>query len=187
MLTLVQARRVLAYLTVLERAVIEGDVAPDGLPIWEQLEEVIIGLDGLSLTIDAVVEALGDDGDGGDEGGVREPREPPPGGGFIDEKFSPQDEGDVPPPILGRSEIGPGPAERVDVSALVARARLRSHARRSDALRSLDAVHLLDDVRRIDEAGLLLDPALLADASVVIDVCDQLDHLRSAGGSAEAD
>lgn len=117
MLTPVQARRVLAYLTVLERAVIEGDVATDGLPIWEQLEEVILGLDGLSLTIDAVVEALGDDDDGGDEGGVREPRDTPPGGGLTTEELRPADDEDLPPSILGRSEVGPGPTERVDVSA----------------------------------------------------------------------
>jgi hypothetical protein len=116
MLTPVQARRVLAYLTVLERAVIEGDVATDGLPIWEQLEEVILGLDGLSLTIDAVVEALGDD-EGGDEGGVREPRDTPPGGGLTDEELSPGGDEDLPPSILGRSEVGPGSTERVDVSA----------------------------------------------------------------------
>jgi hypothetical protein len=165
MLTLVQARRVLAYLTVLERAVIEGDVAPDGLPIWEQLEEVIIGLDGLSLTIDAVVEALGDDEGGGDEGGVREPRQPPPGGGLVDEKLHPEDAGDAPPSILGRSEVGPGPAERVDVSAQVGRGRAAS----------------------LHEARLLLDPALFVDPAVVIEVCDRLDDLRERSGPPTSD
>jgi hypothetical protein len=84
-LTRVQARRVLAYLRALECAVLEGDVQGDALPMWTQLEEVIVGLDGLSLTVDAVREALGEDDDedgGGEEDGVREPREPPPSGGL---------------------------------------------------------------------------------------------------------
>jgi hypothetical protein len=107
-LTPVQARRVLAYLTVLERSVIEGDVATDDLPIWEQLEEVIIGLDGLALTIDALVEALGeDDGGGGEEGGVREPRDPPPGGGEERQTLDPADDLGSPPPVLPRSELAP--------------------------------------------------------------------------------
>jgi hypothetical protein len=109
-LTPVQARRVLAYLTVLERSVIEGDIGTDALPIWEQLEEVILGLDGLALTIDAVVEALGeDDGGGGEEGGVREPRDPPPDGGQERRALDPDDEAAQPPQVLPRNELTPQP------------------------------------------------------------------------------
>lgn len=83
-LTRVQARRALAYLRVLNCAVIDGDVEPDALPMWTQLEEVIVGLEGLSLTVDALREALGDDEEdgGGEEDGVREPRDPAPRGGL---------------------------------------------------------------------------------------------------------
>jgi hypothetical protein len=104
-LTRVQARRVLAYLRALECGVIEGDVHTDELPMWTQLEEVIIGLDGLSLTIDAVREALGEDdedGGGGEEDGVREPRDPAPGGGLAYEELDgdrPVSEGASPPPF----------------------------------------------------------------------------------------
>src|SRR3954462_15798143 len=88
-LTRVQARRVLAYLRALECGVLEGDVHTDELPMWTQLEEVIVGLDGLSLTIDAVREALGEDedGGGGEEEGVREPRDPAPRGGLAYEEI----------------------------------------------------------------------------------------------------
>ena len=58
--------------------------------MWTQLEEVIVGLDGLSLTVDAVREALGEDDDedgGGEEDGVREPRDPPPRGGLAFEEI----------------------------------------------------------------------------------------------------
>jgi hypothetical protein len=104
-LTRVQARRVLAYLRTLECGVIEGDVHSDELPMWTQLEEVIVGLDGLSLTIDAVREALGEDdedGGGGEEDGVREPRDPSPGGGLAYEELDrdhPLPEGASPAPF----------------------------------------------------------------------------------------
>jgi hypothetical protein len=115
-LTAVQARRVLAYLTVLERAVVEDEVSADQLPMWEQLEEVILGLDGLGLTIDAVTEALGDDdeGGGGDDDGVREPRRPPPDGGLAHDELEPGDDlpdrPPTPPPTVGesRAEAGVG-------------------------------------------------------------------------------
>ena len=119
-LTAVQARRVLAYLTLLERAVIEDEVSADQLPMWEQLEEVILGLDGLGLTIDAVNEALGDDedGDDGEDDGVREPRRPPPDGGLAHDELEPGDDQPdrppTPPPTVGgsRAEAGVGhPAE----------------------------------------------------------------------------
>jgi hypothetical protein len=100
-LTRVQARRVLAYLRALECAVIEGDVHTDELPMWTQLEEVIIGLDGLSLTVDAVREALGEDGEGdggGEEDGVREPRDPSPRGGLAYEEIMPDIAGGDRPP-----------------------------------------------------------------------------------------
>ena len=89
-LTRVQARRVLAYLRVLNCAVIEGEVPADAMPMWTQLEEVIVGLDGLALTVDAVREALGEEDDedgGGEEDGVREPRDPPPRGGLAFEEI----------------------------------------------------------------------------------------------------
>jgi len=111
-LTAVQARRVLAYLTVLERAVVEDEVSADRLPMWEQLEEVILGLDGLGLTIDAVTEALGDDDDGGggEDDGVREPRRPPPDGGLAHDELEPGDDQPerppTPPPTVG------GPTQR---------------------------------------------------------------------------
>jgi len=110
-LTRVQARRALAYLRVLNCAVIDGDVEPDSLPMWTQLEEVIVGLQGLSLTVDALREALGEEDDedgGGEEDGVREPRDPPPGGGLAFEELDPSVEAfetsparlpQVPPPI----------------------------------------------------------------------------------------
>ncbi|MDH4145866.1 MAG: hypothetical protein OEY23_11960 [Acidimicrobiia bacterium] len=92
-LTRVQAWRVLAYLTALERTVIAGSLNEEDLPMWAQMDEIILGLDGLSLTIDAVESALEmgfgsspddpDDPDGGGGGGSgdREPRRPNPGGG----------------------------------------------------------------------------------------------------------
>jgi len=99
-LTHVQVRRALAYLRVLNCAVIEGDVEPDALPMWTQLEEVIVGLEGLSLTVDALREALGEDDDdegGGEEDGVREPRDPPPRGGLAFEELDPSVDGTEPP------------------------------------------------------------------------------------------
>jgi hypothetical protein len=86
LLTRVQAWRVLAYLTVLERAVIAGSVDEGDLPLWAQLDEIVIGLEGLDLTIEALQSALGslpgdDDGDDGGGSGDREPRDPPPGTG----------------------------------------------------------------------------------------------------------
>jgi len=113
-LTRVQVRRALAYLRVLNCAVIDGDVEPDALPMWTQLEEVIVGLEGLSLTVDALREALGEDDDedgGGEEDGVREPRDPPPRGGLAFEELDPSVDGleppmsqspRVPPPISSR-------------------------------------------------------------------------------------
>jgi hypothetical protein len=110
-LTRVQVRRALAYLRVLNCAVIDGDVEPDALPMWTQLEEVIVGLEGLSLTVDALREALGEDDDedgGGEEDGVREPRDPPPRGGLAFEERDASADGieapsaqspRVPPPI----------------------------------------------------------------------------------------
>ena len=114
-LTRVQVRRALAYLRVLNCAVIDGDVEPDALPMWTQLEEVIVGLEGLSLTVDALREALGEDDDedgGGEEDGVREPRDPPPRGGLAFEELDPSVDGiepplsqspRVPPPISSRT------------------------------------------------------------------------------------
>jgi hypothetical protein len=88
-LTRVQARRVLAYLRVLNCAVIEGEVRADSLPMWTQLEELIVGLDGLALAVDALREALGEDDEdgGGEEDGVREPRDPPPLSGLTYEEL----------------------------------------------------------------------------------------------------
>ena len=59
----------------------EGD-----LPLWAQLDEIVIGLNGLDLTIEAVQAALGSapgegDGDDGGGSGDREPRDPWPGTG----------------------------------------------------------------------------------------------------------
>jgi hypothetical protein len=88
-LTRVQARRVLAYLRVLNCAVIEGDVPAGSLPMWTQLEELIVGLDGLALAVDALREALGEDDEdgGGEEDGVREPSDPPPLSGLTYEEL----------------------------------------------------------------------------------------------------
>lgn len=104
-LTSVQARRILAYLTTLERAVVDGTLAADQLPMWSQLQEVIFGLDGLALTIDALTVALGgnadgddDDDQGGDEGGVREPRDPSPSGNLAEVVLEPEREPLVGPP-----------------------------------------------------------------------------------------
>ena len=92
-------------------------VEAEALPMWTQLEEVIVGLQGLSLTVDAVREALGEDDEdgGGEEDGVREPRDPPPRGGLafeeIDSPLEPVQSPSVeppqiPPPISSR--IGDG-------------------------------------------------------------------------------
>lgn len=89
LLTRVQAWRVLAYLTALERAVIAGSNVDEGdLPLWAQLDEIVIGLNGLDITIEAVQAALGSapgegDGDDGGGSGDREPRDPPPGTGPV--------------------------------------------------------------------------------------------------------
>ena len=114
-LTRVQVRRALAYLRVLNCAVIDGDVEPDALPMWTQLEEVIVGLEGLSLTVDALHEALGEEDDedgGGEEDGVREPRDPPPRGGLAFEELDPSVHG-IEPPMARSPRVPPPISSRI--------------------------------------------------------------------------
>ena len=85
-ITHVVARRLLAYLTALERAVVEHSIDEATLPMWQQMDQIVMGLDGLVLSVDGLLAALPpepDEGDGGgDAAGVREPRRPGPPGGL---------------------------------------------------------------------------------------------------------